>query len=256
MMNFVYRSALKYKIFIFLALLGLLSIPSVVLAQTEQLELRLNRDWGYGGLNGEIEGRFSLIASGPENLQEVRFLMDGEVISVDNELPFRYQFETGQFDPGRHTMSALGELADGSEIQSGEIVRMFLSAAEAGDKTSGLVIPILAFVLVIGLGSAVLPLVFGRNKKHVPGQYGMAGGAVCPKCRMPFSRSVLGPNLVVGKLQRCPHCGKFSLVPRASKQALVEAEARLAQEGSPVMAVQETEKEKLERLIDESRFDT
>ena len=240
---------------VWLAAILLLAVPHAVRAQTEELELRLNRDWGYGGLNGEIEGRFSMIASGPDSLAEVRFLIDGEVVAVDSEPPFRFGFETGQFEPGRHTLSARGILADGGEIASGEIVRNFLSAAEAGEKTSGLVLPILVFALVIGVGSAVFPLVFGRGKKHVPGQYGLAGGAVCPRCRLPFSRSVMAPNLLVGKLARCPHCGKWSLAPRASRQALEAAEERLAQEGEPQVAAQESEKDKLERLIDESRFE-
>ncbi len=234
----------------------LLAPPVAAQAQGETLELRLNRDWGYGGLNGEIEGRFSMIASGPESLSEVHFLIDGETVFEDREPPFRYQFQTGEFDPGRHTLSARGLLADGREIRSGEIVRVFLSAEQAGSKTVGLVIPILVVALVVGLGSAVIPMVLGRKKVHVPGQYGLAGGAVCPKCQMPFSRSVLAPNLLIGKLERCPHCGKWSLAGRASRDALAEAEARLAQEGSPQVAVEESEREKLERLIDESRFDT
>ena len=69
-------------------------------------------------------------------------------------------------------------------------------------------------------------------------------------------RHALAPNLLVGKLERCPHCGKWAIVPRAAPADLVAAEARLRadnQEG--VMQVEESEEEKLKRELEESRFE-
>jgi hypothetical protein len=37
---------------------------------------------------------------------------------------------------------------------------------------------------------------------------------------MPFSRSVLAPNMLVGKLERCPHCRKWAIVGRAGSADL------------------------------------
>ena len=234
-------------------------LPTLVLLlfalQSATLELRLTRDWGYGGLDNKIEGTFSMHAEGPEELVEVRFRVDGAVVNVDTEAPFRYQFETGQFDPGLHDLSATGLLAGGEAIDSNTITRHFLSAEEARAETRGLVMPLLVIVGVIALLGVGLPLVFGRNKKHKPGVYGPAGGAVCKRCAMPFSRSMLAPNLLLGKLERCPHCGKWAIVPRASAQALAEAEERLAAESGVAGVTPESEEEKLARLLDESRYD-
>lgn len=236
-------------------MLGMLLVLGLAAAQTAQLDLRLSRDWGFGGLDNKIQGTFSLHASGPEDLVEVRFLMDGAVIQLDTEPPFSYQFQTGAFDSGQHQLSAVGKLRDGTEIQSAVIVRNFISAEDAGSIVKDFVLPLLLVVgaiAIIGVGG---PLLLGRNRKHVPGQYGAAGGAVCRRCGFPFSRSMLAPNLVFGKLERCPHCGKWAIVPRASATALADAEERLAAEGKVQAPSAESEEEKHRRLLDESRFD-
>ena len=43
--------------FLGVILLCLMTV-SAAFAQTEQLALRMSRDWGYGGLNSDIEGLF------------------------------------------------------------------------------------------------------------------------------------------------------------------------------------------------------
>jgi hypothetical protein len=223
--------------------------------QTATLELGLSRDWGYGGLDNKIQGLFSMRAEGPEDLVEVRFRIDDAVVSVDTEAPFRYQFETDSYLSGIHSLSASGTLASGEVIESNEIIRNFLSEEEAGAETQKIIVPILlvaGVVVLLGIGG---PLLLGRGKEHKPGVYGAAGGAVCKRCRMPFSRSILAPNMLVGKLERCPHCGKWAIVGRASKADLEAAEARLAGEGGVGVGPAETEEEKRQRLLDESRFD-
>jgi len=226
-----------------------------LLFQTATLELGLSRDWGYGGLDNKIQGLFSMRAEGPEALVEVRFRIDEAIVNVDTEAPFRYQFETDSYPSGVHSLSASGTLASGEVIESNEIVRNFLSAEEAGAETQKIVVPILlvaGVVVLLGIGG---PLLLGRGKEHKPGVYGAAGGAVCKRCGMPFKRSILAPNMLVGKLERCPHCGKWAIVPRASTADLETAEARLAGEGGVEVGPAETEEEKRQRLLDESRFD-
>ncbi|HUF38822.1 MAG TPA: Ig-like domain-containing protein [Anaerolineales bacterium] len=223
--------------------------------QTAPLELRLSRDWGYGGLEGGIQGRFSLHASGPGDLAEVRFLFDGAVVNVDREAPFRFQFETDDYPPGTHTLGATGVLSNGETVDSPEFVRNFLSPEEAQAEMQRIIFPILAVVGVLVVVGGIVPLLFMRRREHKPGVYGMAGGAVCKRCGMPFSRSILAPNLLLGKLARCPHCGKWGIVPRASAAELEAAEARLAVEGKMEGAPAETEEEKRRRLLEESRFD-
>ncbi|NJN44096.1 MAG: hypothetical protein HC806_04760 [Anaerolineae bacterium] len=101
-----------------------------IYAQDNELELSLNRDWGYGGFGGEIQGRFSLRATGPDSLIEVRFMIDDIVVETSTKPPFNYQFETDEFTPGVHTLTAVGILSDGSQIDGPKYQRVFLSAEE------------------------------------------------------------------------------------------------------------------------------
>lgn len=232
-----------------------LTVPFAAFAQEATLTLKLKRDWGYGGLDGQIQGTFSLHATGPENLVEVRFLLDGSVVNVDTTPPFRYQFRTDQFPPGPHTLSAVGVLSDGTQIAGPEYRRVFLTNQEARQKIVWIIVLMLSVIGGVTLLSMLSSLALERKRPRRPGQYGIAGGAVCPHCGLPFARNVLAPNLVTGKLARCPHCRKWTIAPRASKSALEAAEARLAQEATLAKIAPLTEEEKLKRLLDESRFD-
>jgi len=100
----------------------------------------------------------------------------------------------------------------------------------------------------------ITQLLLGRKKKHTPGVYSMAGGAICPRCTFPYSRNMLSPNLVIGKLARCPHCGKWAIVSRASAKALQAAEARFAAESQGTIETI-SEEEKIRQMIDDSRFE-
>ena len=103
------------------------------------------------------------------------------------------------------------------------------------------------------LGALAMALL-GREKHFRVGQYGPAGAAVCPRCWLPYSRNVLAPNLLVGKLQRCPHCGKWALVPAASEQELEEAENRYHKRGADEVDLPSQE-DAYKKLLDESRFE-
>jgi ribosomal protein L32 len=95
-----------------------------------------------------------------------------------------------------------------------------------------------------------------RNQEFKLGEYGMAGGAVCKACGLPFSRHTFSPNLLVGKLERCPHCGKTAIARRATPDQLAEAEARLqAEEGGGMAQSDESPEERLRRQIEQSRYD-
>jgi hypothetical protein len=103
----------------------------------------------------------------------------------------------------------------------------------------------------------VLPNLLGKKSKPVViGKYSLAGGAVSPRCKMPYSRHALSPKLVVGKLERCPHCGKWAIVRRASKADLGAAEERFRddrEEGK--LEITQDEDEILKRALEDSRFD-
>jgi hypothetical protein len=230
-------------------------IPLSAVAQEEEtLDLRLRRDWGYGA-GGQVQGKFSLRVDGPDDIVKVEFIIDDEVVGTATEAPFRYQFNTDKFPPGVHTLTAVGYKADGTPVYGTEFVRQFLSAEQAHSSTMKIIVPLLLVVGVISLAGILGPVLMGRGKEFKPGQYGAAGGAVCPRCEFPYSRSMMAPNLVVGKLQRCPHCGKWAIVPRASQVMLEAAEKRWAREGTSSVEAP-SEDEKLKQMIDDSRYES
>ena len=246
----------------FLSVLITISLLSVfvpaVSAQEDAspLEISLRRDFGYGGFSGDIQGTFSILADGPDSLVEVQFYVDETLLGTDTEAPYAIQFETGLFDPGVHTIHAIGITVQGDQLLSNELSREFLSGDAAMGSTIKIVVPILVITLLITLVSVVFPLL-GKKKRQpgAIGEYGPAGGTVCPKCGLPFSRSFFNPNMVFGKLERCPHCGKFSIRPRASAPELKMAEDRLRAARKEEGTIEVDEQENLRRALDDSRFD-
>jgi len=235
-----------------LLLLALVAAPA--LAKTETLTLTMMRTWGYSGFGNDIQGHFTLTATGPNNLQSVQFLLDGEVVLEDTEAPFNYQLNTDNFDNGLHTLGAIGTLSDGSQISSNEFVREFVAAKDL----PGLIGPILALAAVVTVLMRVGPMLLNRGKPQTRaiGEYGMAGGAVCRQCQLPFSRSMMGLNLGLGKLERCPHCGQWQIARRANGDKLHEAEKRLKQDQQEGQLHTElSEEDRLRQELDSSRFD-
>jgi hypothetical protein len=228
-----------------------LSSAQIALAHGE-LVLSLNRDFGYGGFDNKIEGLFSLQAEGPQDLVRVDFYIDEEIIAAVSEPPFRVQFSTNAYSPGEHRLSAIGLTSSGEELQSNEIVRVFLTQEESRSAVIGFIAPMAGIVLLVVIAVAVIPMALGRKEKV--GGYGMLGGTVCPVCGLPFSLNVLGLNWFTGRLQRCPHCANWSIVRRASPDTLAAAEARFRGERQTV-ARAEGEAERLRRQIDDSRYE-
>jgi GNAT superfamily N-acetyltransferase len=245
------------KIIFIAALLVAVLLPLPVQAQEttpEPLDLRLTRDWGYGGTNGEIQGTFSLRVNGPDGIVRVDFIIHDEVVSTDTEPPFRYQFNTGEYPPGEHTLTAVGYLSDDAPLRGKTYQRTFLSAAEARSKTISLVVPLLILVGVLTVAGIAVTLLVGRRQGFQLGKYGMAGGAICPRCGFPYSRHMMSLNLLTGKLERCPHCGKWAVVPAASQVELREAEERWKREGTAEVNPP-SEEEILRQMLEDSRFD-
>ena len=235
---------------------------SPVLAQSEgELVLRLSRDFGYSSGTGKIQGTFSMKVSGSDDLVRVDFYIDGEVIGEANEAPFRLRFKTGSYSLGVHTLSAVGTTSDGREFRTNEHRREFVSAEDSWRGGLGIALPILGLVAGVTVLSFVIPFLMGRGKKSslplgAPRSYGALGGTICPKCGRPFARHFWGLNIVVGKLDRCPHCGKWSIVRRASPAELEAAEAvelEMTGEGEQVTGL--SEEEKLRRDLERSRYE-
>jgi hypothetical protein len=234
--------------FLTLALVALTTLPA--LAQ-ETLTLGLNKNFGFAWGN-QIQGNFTVRAEGPADLARVVFLIDGQPMGDAVQAPFEVVFHTGSYALGEHALSAKGETAGGERLSADALRLEFVSPDVGTQFALRLVGPLLALLAVVMLTATVGPMLFGRGTFR-PGQYGVAGGAVCPRCRLPFSRHVLAPNLMLGKLERCPHCGRVGIVRRAAAGELTAAEARLTGEGAPTQP--ESETEQLRRQIEDSRYD-
>jgi hypothetical protein len=124
---------------------------------------------------------------------------------------------------------------------------------------------VVGIVLLLVVVFRIIPLLRrssgGAGGARPTGSYGSAGGAVCSRCGLPFSRSIMGINLLTGKLERCPHCGKWQVASAAGREALVAAEARLARDqgsespqGTPPVADISPE-ERLRRQVEESKYE-
>jgi len=236
-------------------MLLVLIAPTAASAQGDggELLLGVNRNFGYGGL-GKIQGNFTLkISDPPGQLNRVEFYIDGEMTSSANEEPFQYKFHTSEFEDGEHQMYAVGYLADGTTMESRTITKIFLSSEQAWGETQSLIGPLLIGIAVLTLLGVGVPVLFNKDKEFVLGKYGPAGGVVCSRCELPFSRAYFSPNLMVGKMVRCPHCGKISILARASQARLQEAEARFRNRDQP--GVIQHDDGDLKKLIEDSRFE-
>ncbi|UCF62288.1 MAG: hypothetical protein JSV37_06225 [Anaerolineaceae bacterium] len=237
-------------------LLALIIIPVTAQGNDATLQLTISRDFGFS-LGGRIQGKFTLKAEGPENLTHVEFLIDDVVVSTDRERPFRYSFNTGEHDLGVHHISAVGYTSLEEVLHSPVRKYEFVSVEEGLKGATGIVVPILIGTIVLVVIAAVSTVLVGRKGGRPRiGDYGPAGGAVCSRCELPFGRHVLSPNLLIGKVERCPHCGKWAIVRRASREALEKAEARWVDDEARGGLDVESEEDKLRRMIDDSRFES
>lgn len=239
----------KYAIFwVVLAFL----LPLHAAAQEEaELRLSLSRDFG-ASFGSQIRGTFSMRVTGPDDLAQVEFFIDGRSVGVDTEAPFRLQFQTGSFTLGVHTMNAIGTTVNGRELRSNEIQREFVSASASNNRTVWIIIPLL--VLIVG-GRLLSNWLSNRGQTKPAEQVvnGPWGGTICPNCHKPYALHWWSFRLVLGRFDRCPHCGSWRFVRplhpevlNASVEAMVAAEAE--EEG------ERPSEDTLRRKLDDSRY--
>ncbi len=248
------RRILHSGILLLFLLLLLAALPAVAQQADETLSLHFKRDFGYSA-GGEIQGAFSLTAAGPDDLARVDYYLDDQLLGRAEAPPFKISFNTGDHPLGQHTFVAVGTTSAGAEIRSASRTVEFVSA-EAGWQMAGkIALPILAVVLAISVLGTAVPMLLGRKTPFRLGEYGISGGAVCSRCGMPFSRHAMSPNLVLGKLERCRHCGKLAIVAAASASALREAEARWQEDRQRGELQPPSERDHLKELLDDSRYE-
>ena len=248
------------KLFLGFLVAILISLTAVFVAQAqgEELTITFSRDFGYSSGGGDIQGLFSIKVNGPDTLTKVVFYIDDDAIGEDTEAPFKLQFNTDSYTLGQHAIYAAGTTSDGRELKTKVVHANFVSASEGTQSAMRILIPILGIVAVAVVLAAVIPVITGRKtiplEPGTPRNYPL-GGAVCPKCQRPFAVHIYGLNLGLGKLDRCPYCGKWSVVRRESLQKLraaEEAELERARETGSVPGM--TEEEKLKKQLEDSKF--
>lgn len=213
--------------------------------------LEISRDFGYG-MAGQMQGTFSYQVTGPPNLQHVEFLVDGRIIGQDGSAPFAYRFRTGDFGNGPHTLTAIGYTASSQAYQSNPVRGQFVSALSGITRVILSVALILVFRVVSGY------LTRTNSSVSVRQGYSLFGGPVCPNCGRPFIIHWWGVNLVVGRLDRCPSCGKWRLVGRGTPESLRAAaafERELDDESREKSGTSEGPEAHRRRWLDEPRFE-
>jgi hypothetical protein len=243
----------KIHIAFLIAVLACFAIVLGASAQTNQLTLKMSRDWGYGGFSGDIQGLFTMRVTGPADLAKVTFYIDDQLIGEVMQPPFNLQFNTDDYPLGVHKLSAKGVSSGGQEYTSNVLSAEFVPASRAG-KT---VLPLLGGLLVVVLLAALVPLVFSRKIRNLPmgaeRKYGAAGGVICPRCKRPFPLSFLSPNMGFSKLAICPYCRKVSLLRPQPLEKLREAE-RAELSGEQTALPETSEAERLKKELDDSKF--
>ena len=243
----------KIQIAVLIVVLAGLLAVTATFAQTEELTLRLSRDFGYGGFNNDIQGLFSMKVTGPADLAQVVYYIDSTAIGEVTRAPFNLQFNTDNYPLGQHKVYVVGYSASGQKYSSNVINSNFVPAS-AGTK---IVVPILAIVFGAILLSFIVPLVRWRGKTQnlafgAERKYGLGGG-ICPKCHRPFALPLISMHLGLSKLARCPYCGKWGLVRVELIGKLREAEKAELEWGRAEVE-EKTEDENLSKDLDDSKY--
>jgi hypothetical protein len=246
----------KLKNVVFMLLVFQLLISQAVYAQSnDDFSISLNRDFGYGGFGNDIQGLFTIEVHTGLNLDKVQFVIDESIIGEVTDAPYKFQFQTGNFSLGVHNIFAVGILSTGAEVSSNVIVAEFVSPEQGWQSALKIIVPIFGLILGGMLLSALLPVLMRKKSKstNIPISFGPLGGTICSNCGLPFSIHLWGLNVVVGKLDRCPHCGKWSLVHRVHPAELALAVEKLKPVVPPI-SISETEEERTKKEIEESKY--
>lgn len=253
--------------FLLLALLVLIPVTSVM-AQAEGMRIKLNRDFGYGGMGNQIQGTFSIEVTDNTPYQKVIFMMDEIVLGEKTEAPFRFRFSTDSYEPGIHQYYAIGVLADGTQVESNRITADVLSKEEANQALYKILGILFGSIALVGIISWAVSSVVSKKTAgsqvledgEMPQGFSLKGGSICPKCGKPFSFHFFSVNLPFYKVDRCPHCGKVVLAKSMTYQAVEtivlskkKSKAGAVDNGNGA-AVEISEEERLKRQLDDSKY--
>ena len=137
------------------------------------------------------------------------------------------------------------------------------SLQQAGEAGAAQYLPIIVVGIVLAL--LVARQVFMRRDKPAPWAWRAAQLRRLPaeqcagNCGLPFARNVLDLNMLMGKLVRCPHCGKWAVLPAASPEELAACRGPGAPDARRRDPAAEparlSSEEQLRRRIEDSRYE-
>lgn len=252
----------RHILTILIALLLLAGLAAAAQAQESEYRLNLRRDFGYGA-GSQIRGNFTVEVIGPAGIQTATFLMDGKVMQEVTSPPFKHSFKTQTYANGWHELSAVVKTVEGKTHTTPVRRLEFVGAEQESQAITNILLPLLGVILAATLVGLVSQFVIGRGKPRTalppgaPRRYGLKGGAICPHCDRPFGVHIWSLNLLAGVYDRCDHCGKWSLVRRASPEMLRTAElaeVARARQDSSAPAPAKSEDEKLREMLDDSKY--
>ncbi len=242
-------------------LVSSMTVGTVKAQSGEQLQLGNSRINGYGGIGIDIQGVFALkIINPPADLERVEFYLDKTVMGEVKNPPFNLTYNTDSYPLGLHTLRAIGYTTTGNEILSNDIQVNFVPASEGTKVLLKIIIPVLGLILLLVIVSVGVPLLSSRDKPvslplGAERHYGVGGGAICPKCGRPFQLKLWWINLGLHKIDRCPYCGKWSLVRPKSIDQLRAAEGAELKGAQPeIGSINGSESDKLKKELDDSRY--
>jgi hypothetical protein len=233
----------------------------LLFVQTADLTLNVHRNVGYSA-GSQIQGSFHLEVLSTAQLTAVTFKLDGDtIIGTASASPFALDFRTDDYPPGLHALTAEAQTADGRTLVSPERRFEFITAEQGNEAAFRLIGPILGvvgLVLLLVFGSQLFIVMRGKTANMPLGEpraYGFFGGTICPNCQHAFSRHWWALNMVVGKLDRCDHCGKWNIVQAVGIDrfnAAIAAEREQAQPTTP--PAERSADDKLRKQLDDSRY--
>jgi len=215
-----------FAVLIVLAALCLLVGPAM--ASEDPYSLVFRREFGVG-MPGAVQGHMSMTIKGDlDAVDTVVYMIDAREMASMTAPSLKFQFNTDDYPAGEHTLYALVTTKTGETIQTAPISVSFIAADKAGALTRNIFIGLGAIFLVAILVSVLLTRrQVEASKADGVSVAGLWGAAICPKCGQAFTRTVVGLNLIGSRYEPCPHCGKWSMTQRATKEEIARSEREL-----------------------------
>ena len=108
-----------------LALLLIFSLAAIVTSVEAKPTLNLNfyKDNGYG-MGSDMNGEWTINTDVSSDVQYVEFYLDGQLQLNDSSTPYSWNFNTGSYSEGQHTIKVVAYDAAGRVSYSRETIKL------------------------------------------------------------------------------------------------------------------------------------